>query len=165
MRSLLNRKMGLFINTESDSRKNIFVIDRQRNFKSCDLRWVWNYFHKTLSISCKAKISKHVQWWTALVSCARGQKLVRYYLIYDHEFKSLILPRLKYQSILHVRKWTALLSWACGQKTCQIPHCICYRYSNSKIVVILLHTKGQLISKGLFAILEFFQKTNETIQS
>ena len=107
----------------------------------------------------------NVQWWTALVSCARGQKLVRYYLIYDHEFKSLILPRLKYQSILHVRKWTALLSWACGQKTRQIPHCICYRYSNSKIVVIPLHTKGQLISKGLFAILEFFQKTNETIQS
>ena len=26
-------------------------------------------------------------------------------------------------------------------------------------------TKGQLISKGLFAILEFFQKTNETVQS
>ena len=24
--------------------------------------------------------------------------------------------------------------------------------------------KGQLISKGLFAILEFFQKTNEVIQ-
>ena len=26
-------------------------------------------------------------------------------------------------------------------------------------------TKGQLISKGLFAILEFFQKMNETIRS
>ena len=28
-----------------------------------------------------------------------------------------------------------------------------------------VHPKGQLISKGLFAILEFFQKANETIQS
>ena len=28
-----------------------------------------------------------------------------------------------------------------------------------------LSPKGQLISKGLFAILEFFQKTNKTIRS
>ena len=28
-----------------------------------------------------------------------------------------------------------------------------------------VNTKGQLISKGLFAILEFFQKTNKTIRS
>ena len=28
-----------------------------------------------------------------------------------------------------------------------------------------IRIKGQLISKELFAILEFFQKTNETIQS
>ena len=47
------------------------------------------------------------------------KKLVRYYLIYDHEFTSLILPTLKYQSILHVRKWTTFLSSACGQKTRQ----------------------------------------------
>ena len=67
------------------------------------------------------------------------KKLVRYYLIYDHEFTSLILPTLKYQSILHVRNWTSFLSSACRQKTRQIPHCICYRYSNSKIVVIPLH--------------------------
>ena len=30
---------------------------------------------------------------------------------------------------------------------------------------VCLRCKGQLISKGLFAILEFFQKTNETIRS
>lgn len=132
MRSLLNRKMFIILN---QILVKIFLLDinRQRHFKTCDLSWVWNYFHKTklrktklnvwprvtLSISCKAKISKHVRWWTALVSCARGQKLVRYYLIYDHEFTSLILPTLKYQSILHVRKWTAFLSSACGQKTRQ----------------------------------------------
>ena len=28
-----------------------------------------------------------------------------------------------------------------------------------------VNTQGQLISKGLFAILEFFQKTNEIIRS
>jgi hypothetical protein len=36
-------------------------------------------------------------------------------------------------------------------------------WRNAKIKEIV--TKGQLISKGPFAILEFFQKMNETIQS
>ena len=73
MRSLLNRKMFIILN---QILVKIFLLDnRQRHFKTCDLSWVWNYFHKTklrktklnvwprvtLSISCKAKISKHVQ--------------------------------------------------------------------------------------------------------
>ena len=47
-----------------------------------------------------------------------------------------------------VRKWTAFFSSACDKKTRQIPHCICYRYRNSKIVVIPLHPKVQLVWEG-----------------
>ena len=52
------------------------IISTRQNYEKQNLRKtklnVWP--RVSLSISCKAKISKHVRWWTALVNCARGQK-------------------------------------------------------------------------------------------
>ena len=89
MRSLLNTKMFIILN-QILVKIFLLCINHQRHFKSFDLRWVWNYFHKkklrktkdtTSSMTTSSNLLSFQDWHTYVskhLTCSKMDRVFKF---------------------------------------------------------------------------------------